>query len=552
MRRPTPAHPTPEELQMAETHGSEALFSSASALSRRRFLISTGGVLLAGGLAACGGSSTGSSGGGGATGKPVRGGTLRFGLTGGGTNDIIDGQHILAKPDQARLVTTFETLVTYDDQYKVTYDGLAEEVTPEKPDLWTIRLRDGVEFHNGKAVTADDVAYSLRRVIDPKLGLQGGPGLASIDPKGISVMDGRTVRVKLKQPDSTIPDQLAQYSNGVVPDGYARDNDLRYVGTGPFKVKSFTPGQSSVHVRNENYWRSGEPFLDQVELIDFTDQTAQVNALLSKQVDAISDVPFAQIDVIKSNSGLAILESEGAAWVPICMAIDMEPFNDARVRQAFRLMADRQQIVVQVTSSYGRPANDIYAPFDECYATDLPQREQDIEQAKSLLKAAGKEGLTVDLHTTDGAAGMVNVAKVFAEQAQAAGVTVNVKIDPNYYGDQYLKLPFSVDSWNTRNFLPQAAIGSLPTSPYNECHWPPADSNYIGLYQQALAETDQAKRCELIHEMQTLEYEQGGYIITFFNNFVDAHSKRIQGLKRTRAALNFGTYARGFRTVWLG
>ncbi|MEA2613603.1 MAG: peptide/nickel transport system substrate-binding protein [Chloroflexota bacterium] len=537
---------------MADIDPSRAELLNIGGHSRRNFLIGAGGLLLAGGMAGCGGGSSSSApaGSSAASGGPKRGGTLRVGLTGGSASDIIDGQTILAKPDQARLVTGFETLLTYDDDYKLSNDGLAEEVTAEKPDLWTIRIREGIEFHNGKTMTAADVAYSLRRVIDPDLGLQGGPGLASIDPKGISILDDRTVRLQLKQADSTIADQLAQYSNGIVPEGYTADNALRYVGTGPYKVTSFTPGQSSSHARNKNYWRPGQPYLDQVELIDFPDPASQVNALLAGQVDAITDIPFAQIDVAKA-SGLSILESEGAAWVPICMAIDMEPFTDVRVRQAFRLMADREQIVQQVISGHGRVGNDLYAPFDACYSTDLAQREQDIEQAKSLLKAAGKEGLVVDLHTTDGAAGMVDLAKVFAQQAKDAGVTVNVKIDPNYYGDQYLKLPFSVDSWNTRGFLPQVAIGSLPTSPYNETHWPPKDSEFISLYQQALAETDAAKRCGLIGDMQRIEYEQGGYIIPFFNNFVDAYSPKLNGLKETRAALNLDTYAHGFRTVWL-
>ena len=97
-------------------------------------------------------------------------------------------------------------------------------------------------------------------------------------------------------------------------------------------------------------------------------------------------------------------------------------------------------MLAQVLSGHGRVANDLYAPFDADYDSALPQRHQDIEQAKSLLKAAGMDNLTVDLHTTDGAAGMVDSANVFAAQAKAAGVTINVKNDPNYYGDQYLKL----------------------------------------------------------------------------------------------------------------
>ena len=212
-------------------------------------------------------------------------------------------------------------------------------------------------------------------------------------------------------------------------------------------------------------------------------------------------------------------------------------------------------MVEQVLSGYGTVANDLYSPFDACFNHSLPQRQQDIEQAKSLLKQAGKEGLSVDLHTTNGAAGMVESADVFATQAKAAGVTVNVKNDPNYYGDQYLKLAFSVDFWGTRNFLPQVANGSIPTAPYNETHWPPKTgpgSNYLDLYNQALQETDPAKQCPIIQEMQSLEYNYGGYIIPFFNDLVDAYSSKVQGFKPSKGTLNLDSFGNGYTTIWFG
>src|SRR5213078_1310995 len=150
------------------------------------------------------------------------------------------------------------------------------------------------------------------------------------------------------------------------------------------------------------------------------------------------------------------------------------------------------------------------------YNHSLPQRQQDIAQAKSLLKAAGKANLAVDLHTTNGAAGMVDTATVFANQAQAAGVKINVINDPNYYGNQYLKLAFSIDFWGTRDYLNQVHQGSLPNSPCNVTHWPPKSgtgSNFQSLYKQALAEARRAKRTQIMHEMQQAEYNIGGYII---------------------------------------
>ena len=200
----------------------------------------------------------------------------------------------------------------------------------------------------------------------------------------------------------------------------------------------------------------------------------------------MTDIPFAQLETAKSHSNIKILESPGGGWLPLCMAVDMPPFDNVNVRKAMRLLVDRPAMLAQVLSGHGHVANDLYAPFDADYDKALPQRHQDIDQAKALLKAAGMENLTVDLHTTDGAAGMVDSANVFASQAKAAGVTINVKNDPNYYGDQYLKLPFSVDFWGTRSYLAQAALGSIQGAAYNEMP--------LGAHRHALPRPLQAGR----------------------------------------------------------
>src|SRR5258708_10926479 len=226
-------------------------------------------------------------------------------------------------------------------------------------------------------------------------------------------------------------------------------------------------------------------------------------------------LPPSQVKVVQAG-GLGALVSKTGGWLPICMAIDMPPFDDARVRQAMRLIVDRQGMLEQVASGYGFIGNDLYAPFDPGYDHALPQRQQDIAQAKSLLKAAGHANLSVDLHTTNGAAGMVETTTVFANQAQAAGVKINVLNYPNYYDNQYLKLAFSIDFWGTPAYLNQVQQGSLPNSPYNETHWPPKSgtvSNFESLYNRALAPTDPATRIAIEHEMQQTEYTIGGAII---------------------------------------
>jgi peptide/nickel transport system substrate-binding protein len=525
-------------------------------ISRRQLVRGAAGLAVAGGLAAaCGNSSSTGTGPApaGAGGSAKRGGNFRLGVTGGGSKDIMDGQNIITKPDQARLMTAFETLLLFDENYQLTTNGLAESVTQDNPTQYTIRLRQGIEFQNGKTMTADDVIYSFQRIGTKAYGLTGYAATATMDIAGLKKLDKYTVRLPLKSPDSTVPQTLGSYTFNMVPVGY-KGYPAPQIGTGAYKLKSFAPGQQSVHERNPNYWRSGEPYFDTVTIIDFSDSTAQVNGLLGGQIDAMTDLPPSQVRVVQGRS-MGVLVSKTGGWLPICMAIDLPPFNDVRVRQAMRLLVDRPGMLEQVASGYGFIGNDLYAPFDPSYDHALPQRHQDIAQAKSLLKAAGHENLSVDLHTTNGAAGMVETATVFANQASAAGVKINVINDPNYYGNQYLKLAFSVDFWGTRAYLNQVQQGSLPNSPYNETHWPPKSgtgSNFESLYNQALAATDPAKRIQIEQEMQQIEYNIGGYIIPFFGGLIDAYAANVKGLKPSKGTLNLDSFGHGFRTIWFG
>jgi peptide/nickel transport system substrate-binding protein len=486
-----------------------------------------------------------------AAGTPQSGGTLRVGVV-GSTNDIVDGQYIVAKADQARLVAGWEPLVSYDADFNIVYDNaLAEEIEAQAADLYVIHLREGILFHDGKPVTADDVIYSFQRRLDPDLGL--APALATLlDANGLTKVDDRTVQVQLLQPAVTFLNGLAEYTATVVPVGYTREDPVQ-IGTGPYKLESFTAGAESVHTKNPDYWDEGKPYLDEIQIIDFADAAALVNALSSGDVDAIVDVPFAQAATIGADSNLALLESEAGSWLPITMAVDQEPFTDPRVRQAMRLIVDREQMVERVLSGHGRVANDMYGVFDPCYPEDFPQRAQDIEQARELLAAAGKEGLTIDLFAPDDTAGLPELAAAFAEQAKDAGVTVNVKVldGGTYWGDEYTKRTFATSFWGTRPYLNQVAAGSLKDATYPETHWPPEGSNFQDLYLQALAETDDDARCEIIREMQQQEYDEGGNIIAVFNSLLDAHAANVQGFVAQPNVLNLDHFGRGFKNIWV-
>ena len=469
------------------------------------------------------------------------GGVLRIGATGGGAKDTIDAHLPTTDPDIMRQWNMYESLAVRSPDFAQLEMLLAESIEPagSKPNAWTVRLKDGIEFHNGKTVGADDVIFSLKRITDPKDPKTGNSSLSYIDRDNLKKVDERTVRIPLKLTNAAFPDDLGQYFNAIVPTDY---DPKKPVGTGPFKYQSFSPGQRSVFVKNPNYWQTGRPYADQLTIIDFPDDTARTNALLGGQVEAINNLPAAQLASIRGNPNLKVLSSPTGAWQPFTMRIDAAPFDDVKVRQAMRLIVDREQMVQQVLSGQGSVANDLYARYDPMYASDLPQRKQDLEQAKSLLKQAGKEGLTVELVTSPVFNGIVEAAQVFAEQAKGAGVNVKVrKVDTGtFYGDNYLKWPFAQDFWASRVYLAQVAQGDLPNSPFNETHW--GKGKFESLINQARGTVDEAKRKEILHEAQQMQYEQGGYIIPYFSNIIDAYSSKLGGFVEAKSGFPLGNY----------
>lgn len=506
-----------------------------------------GGAVLAGGalLAACGpGSSTTSTG---ASPTPKKGGNLRVAILGGSSSDTLDANGEVVQPDAIRVMALYNSLVRLDTNAKVVMD-LAEQIVPNADaSMWTIHLKKGITFHNGKNLTADDVIYTFRRIANPSSPMVGATGLAPVDLNALKALDSLTVQVPMKTPYASFPEQIsAAYNFGVVPVGYDPKNP---VGTGPFKFQSFTPGQQSVFVRNENYFKPGLPYLDQLTIIDsFASDTAAFNALQGSEVDVYTQAPLALAAQVNGSTSLKSIVSLAGQWTPFTMRVDMAPFDDVRVRQAFRLIVKRQQLIDQALSGFGAIGNDTFSQWDPCFDTSL-HRDQDLEQAKSLLQQAGHAGLSVELVTSDFAAGVVQAAQVFAQQAQGAGVTVKVRQVPvgTFYGPSYLQWPFAQDFWAYSPFLSQVAQGMLVKSPYNETHW--SDPTYVSLYNQANATVDAGKQCDIVHQMQKIDFEKGGLIIPAYNKQLDLMSKRVNGFVPAGTGVPLGNA--DFEHAWL-
>ncbi len=496
-------------------------------------------------LASCGSSPSGSTSASPAVGSsPVKGGDLLIGVGQGSAKDTLDAHLSISEPDIARQFELYEGLQSRDKDYKVI-NALAEEVTTSADArVWTARLRTGLEFHNGKPVTADDVIFSFNRIMNPKKPGGGIEMLKGLTPAGLKKIDERTVQFTLARPNAIFDSGLSYYQNTIVPVDY---DPNKPIGTGAFKFTSWRPGIDSDFARFDNYWGQ-VAYVDTLKTISFPDDTARYNALTSGDVHMISNLPGAQVPTVKADSGLGVLNSPSGGWLPITMRVDVAPFNDVRVRQAMRLVVDRPQMLQVALNDLGTIGNDMYAPLDPVYASDLPQRVQDLEKAKSLLKQAGQSDLTVELVALSSYVGLVEAAQVLREQAKQIGVTIKVRVmDESGFWANYLNWPFSEDWWYTRDYLPQTTMSTLPKSLYNETHW--ADPEFTKLVTEAIATADFSKRKELCHAAQVIEYDNGGYLIWGLKNQVDAFARQVQGTDIDKSGIPLMSWH--FNKVWL-
>ncbi len=537
---------------------------SGRGFSRRDFLRYGGGAVLlgatGGALGACGSSSS-SPGAGGTTasGAPKRGGTLTAGLTGGDSSDTVDGQKGVNNVDFARIVSLYDALAIWDLDCKPKL-SLAESIEPNaKADVWTIKLRPGIEFHNGKSLTADDVIFSFQRVVSGDLG--GASSLAPCDIKNMKKLDNLTVQIPCTTPFATfVPSIIGYYYYlSILPVGFDASNP---VGTGPFKYEKFAPGVSSTFTANKNYWQNGAdgkplPYVDTVIIDDYPSETTQVTALQSGEIQLVNLLSSTSIGDVESFA--KVLISEAGGMTPFTMRVDVAPFSDQNTRLGLRWAINRTEMLQSVFSGHGKVANDIFSPFDTEYDTSIPQREQDLDKAKFYLQKAGVYGKTLTMQTSDIAQGTLKAAQVLQEQLTGL---VNISLDEvtvtSFYGTQYLKWTFAQDYWYYAAYLPQVSEATLPISPFNETHfaspanhpWPPdIGQHYINLYNQAVATLDDNLRTEIAHEMQMIDWNYGGYIIPYFPPVIDGYANNVGGVTPSLTGLSLSNY--GFQRFWL-
>ncbi|MFN8224243.1 MAG: ABC transporter substrate-binding protein [Gaiellales bacterium] len=467
---------------------------------------------------------------------PRRGGTLRVGLIGGnpGRDNLdphLDGSSVTS---QCLRQLVYSKLTDQLPSGKYV-PQLAESLTPNKDaSVWQIKLKRGVMFHDGSELTVDDVIYTFQRILDPKNKLDDTRGnIDMIDPAGIRKVGKYTMTVRLVRPWSDFPTAVGQRLVTIIKRGAAPPFTLQNTnGTGAFRLTAWKPGESFSVAANRDYFESGKPYLDRVNVFAFPDPVARVNALVANQVDCICDVPAAQAAVVRQR-GLNLIVNPGGAWTPICMNTQQPPFDDVRVRKAMKLVIDRKKAIAAALGGFGDVGNDLFAVNDPLYASGIPQREYDPDQARSLMRQAGALRTPITLRAAEAVSDMVPLALVFEQGAKEAGMNVNVVRDPTdtFWTKTWGVAPFTFSAWSYRPFYAQW-LQSFVSYNAEETRWNDRYQKRASrLVYRSAATSNEAQRRGLTREAQRLLWEYGGYIIPYTKQSLDASTKRVRGIQ---------------------
>lgn len=477
---------------------------------------------------------------------PRKGGHFVLGLKGGESTDTLDPAINLGSASSYALYAFGDYLVAQEPDGSIV-PSLAESWEAlEGGKIWNFKIRQGVEFHNGKTLTADDVLKTMLRHSDEN-SKSGALGIM----KGIESMkvDGETFSMTLTTPNSDLPYLMSDYHLVIQPDG-GMENPGEGVGTGPYRLTGQEPGVRYTFEKFQNHWNDQVGHFDTHEIIIINDDTARVAALQSGQVHAIDKVPPRIANRVDQAPGVSIGVTSGRGHYIFVMHTDTPPFDNNDLRLALKYAINREEMVKIILSGFGKvgndiPINDAYPFFDET----LEQREFSLEKAAEHYKKSGHDGTPIVLRVSDAAfPGAIDAAQLFQQTALAAGIPLEIKREPadGYWSEVWNKQPFCASFWGGRPVQDQMwSTAYLSTADWNDTRF--NNPEFDGLLLEARAELDLKRRKELYGRMARIVWEEGGLINPMFNQFIDGYSDKLGGWTP-----HYGAMVNGFssRLAW--
>ncbi|MFW5654562.1 MAG: ABC transporter substrate-binding protein [Roseicyclus sp.] len=460
--------------------------------------------------------------------QPRRGGTLRVAIATGGSTDSLDPGTWDSEfmNFQAHTRNGFLTEIAPDGSL---VPELAEEwEASDGADVWTFRIREGVQFHSGHVLTAEDVVASINHHRGPDSTSAAAPIVAPITD---IAADGMNVIFTLESGNADFPYLMSDYHLPILP---AREDGTMDPtttdGCGPFRLDEIEFGVRADYTRHDGYWKEGLPYFDAVEQILIFDNAARQNALISGEVDYIDNADLNTVHLLERAPGINVLAVTGTQHYGFPMDTRAAPFDDVNVRLALKYAINREQLVETVLNGYGTLGNDHpIGPSDPFFNTELEQKSYDPDRARFHLAEAGMDSLDVDIHLADAAfAGAVDAGVLFSESAAGAGINLNVVREPNdgYWSNVWMQKPFAGTYWGGRP-TPDWMFSTAYAEgvPWNETYW--SNARFNELLLEARSELDRELRREMYFEMQQITSDEGGIIIPMFAQYVGAYSDAL-------------------------
>lgn len=518
----------------------------------RRELLRKGGLLglslsaLGPLLAACGGSSPNSSAGAAAAvaagGQPKRGGTIRVGVANpGGTPDPLTS---ISKSGLYLFGNAYLPLVRFDPDGSLV-PALATSWS-SNPDAtqWTVNLRQA-KWTDGTPFTADDVVWTMNYQVSPS-NADSSPSLTEIlKPGNVQKLSPSSVRFDLERPYVDFISVLAG-ALIILPANYKNGDFLNKGKTlGPFVLSSYSPDVGATFVRNAGYFDPGQVYLDGADFTFYDDDQAIALAAEGGSLDIVPILSYGATVALKGIPSLQILATSSSQYEQLHLRVDVPPFDDVRVRQAFAYSLDRQVIIDTLFGGQADIGNDHgFAPVfppSAAVIRAIPQREQDIPKAKSLLAAAGHpNGITVTL-TTEQYLEIPQYAQLVQSQVKAAGFDIKLDIETQdaYYGSgnnqPWLQVPLGITDWGERaNVDLTLNDGFASTSSFDESHFDdPTFDSTLAAYE---GETNSGARAAQALQLGQILHDQTPAILAYWIKQLRIKTTSVHGLEAAPAS----------------
>lgn len=398
---------------------------------------------------------------------------------------------------------------------------------------WTFYLRKGVKFHHGREFDAQDVIATVQRIQDKATGSVTRVNFELIDK--IEALDPYTVRFTLKAPYAGLADIFSDRQARIVPrdrlDTLARSPS----GTGPFKLKSFTPGDRVEMEKNPDYYVKGVPQLDAVVMRIMPESAAQSAAIETGEVDLVWNLPLESIDAFKKNSNLVIDSVPTSTWDGIIMNGAHKPLDNPKVRRAIAMAIDKPAMVELALFGNGTPTHTMIPPGHPFYNNDLKSDKPDIAGAKKLLAEAGHpNGFDITIYTPVGRPTRERIGLAVREMLKPLNIKVDIQRVPwdKFINEIEGKQAFYVDGFYSRPTIDSSIYPWYHSNgSWNTTLWNYKNAEMDKILEAARAAKTEAEQKALYIKFQALALEDPPGVIPYVLNHINAYRKNVKGFQ---------------------